>query len=150
MDVLSFQRTSVLSSNQLIHSGKRRIEFSRLVVVALQALSTVAQPVTECASWVAGRDATLSKGATCRKESRGCNKRSARTRGEILKYSETGTTLNSPIPSGVKGASALRLSLRDPRRAEIGLTRETILHVQQPRFHWSTTSQRPGQPARRG
>lgn len=84
----------------------------------VQALSTVAQPVTECASWVAGRDATLSKGATCRKESRGCNKRSARTRGEILKYSETGTTLNSPIPSGVKGASALRLSLRDPRRGD--------------------------------
>lgn len=82
--------------------------------------STVAQPVTECASWIAGRDPTLSKGATCkRKESRGSNKRSARTRGEILKSTaKQPPTLNSPIPSGVKGASALRLSLRDPRRGD--------------------------------
>lgn len=39
------------------------------------------------------------------------------TWGDFEVYSET-ATLNSPIPSGVKGASALRLSLRDPRRGD--------------------------------
>jgi hypothetical protein len=44
-------------------SGKRRINLDFLVV-SRAGTSTVAQPVTECASWIAGRDPTLSKGAT--------------------------------------------------------------------------------------
>jgi hypothetical protein len=50
---------------------------------------------------------------------RGCNKRSARTRGEILKSSETAATHQThQFPVELKGASARRLSLRDPRRGD--------------------------------
>ena len=56
-----FQRATVFVEYQ--SSGKRRIKLDFLVV-SRAGTSTVAQPVTECASWVAGRDPTLSKGAT--------------------------------------------------------------------------------------
>lgn len=58
--------------------------------------------------------------------------------------------LYSPNPSGVERGKRSPTFSQGPSGAEIGLTRETILHVQQPRFHWPPTSQRPSQPARRG
>ena len=60
--VLLFQRATVLSSINPAGSGGSNLV--GWLVVSRAGTSTVAQPVTECAWWIAGRDPTLSKGAT--------------------------------------------------------------------------------------
>ena len=68
---------------QLIHSGKRRIELGCLVVVAFRRLNSR----TVCYRMrvvVCRAESNSQQRSDVKKRNRGCNKRSARTRGEIL------------------------------------------------------------------